>query len=196
MHSHAHPVSSTHILPGSNAARQRCLLSRQRCHHLPAAMPTHRQQCRPLPLFPAAHRTHRAPQRTQSAQHLQVAASTQATPHADSNRRVWRGCSVAVGPEGSWRLGPLRDASPAEPKVCGSLRDGTDRVLSEAGGDPTARSPPVSPHYSHIPPHCGCTCTLLTAVCLRQGATRCELRGQTPGRPRPCAPSRRTRRGV
>ena len=73
----------------------------------------------------------------------------------------------------------MRDASPAEPEVSGGLRDGTDRALSEAGGDLTARSPPVSPHYSHITPHCGCTCTLLTAVCLWQGATRRELRGRT-----------------
>ena len=35
------------------------------------------------------------------------------------------------------------DASPAEPEVRGSLRDCTDRALSEAGGDPTARSTPV-----------------------------------------------------
>ena len=86
--------------------------------------------------------------------------------------------------------------SPAEPEVSGSLRDGTDRALSEAGGDLTARSPPVSPHYSHITPHCGCTCTLLTAVCLRQGATRRELRGRTQtGLVHIHAPSRRTRRG-
>ena len=37
----------------------------------------------------------------------QVTASAQVIPHADSNRRVWHGCSVAIGPEGSWRLGPL-----------------------------------------------------------------------------------------
>eukprot|EP00966_Prymnesium_polylepis_P332170 7387689-Prymnesium_polylepis.1 len=46
---------------------------------------------------------------------------------------------------------------------------------------------------SHITPHCGCTCTLLTAVCLWQGARRRELCGRTPGRPHPHAPSRTTR---
>ena len=38
--------------------RQRCLPSRQRCRHHPAAMPTHRQRCRPLPLLPAQHTAH------------------------------------------------------------------------------------------------------------------------------------------
>ena len=46
----------------------------------------------------------------------QVAASAQAIPHADSNRRVWRGCSVAVRPEGSWRLSPSRDLARPNPR--------------------------------------------------------------------------------
>ena len=72
----------------------------------------------------------------------------------------------------------MRDASPAEPEVSGSLRDGTDRVLCEDGGDPTACGPPVSSHYSHITPHCGCTRTLLTAVCLWQGASAATADGE------------------
>ena len=70
-----------------------------------------------------------------------------------------------------------RNPRPAKPEVSGSLRDGTDRALSEAGGDPTARGPPVSSHYSHTTPHCGRTRTLLTAVCLWQGATAATADG-------------------
>ena len=61
--------------------------------------------------------------------------------------------------------------------MSGSLRHGTDRDLPEAGGDPTALSPPVSSHYSHITPHCGRTRTLLTTVCSWQGASAAAADG-------------------
>ena len=53
-HTRTHSQGHAHSL-GSDAARQRCLLSRQRCRHLPVAMPSHRQRCRSLsPSLPSS----------------------------------------------------------------------------------------------------------------------------------------------
>ena len=88
----AMPLGSDASRPGSDAA-------------------TSRQQCRPtgsdaaLSLSPQQHTAH-AEHHSAHSRHS-TSGGAQAIPHADSNRRVWCGCSMAAGPEGCWRLGPL-----------------------------------------------------------------------------------------